>query len=445
MSSRLPRPNITAHTRSPSPDPILSTSTADPAGYVPFQANRDRTNLKRKAIPEEDELENDHELENKPNAERPRKVPTTAASKLSKASALQPSRGGGNILSSRPPAPLTKPKPPTLAATGMSRSTSGINTTRGTSAPPQMNLGVAPRKPTSRAGPSRVVSGPTAGKKPSPGEQRFHNLQSQITSLESARQADADRLAATMESERQKVSELQTNQQALSVQLAKAREDEMSRRREVGGLEDELNEVKRRWKREVGDLEHTVKQKEREIRDVTEDFRLAKEDLQRERDTVSQLRSSISVQEATNLQLSTELSVLRTQNVTLLSNIHSSSRDMSAVQFSLEAAQKRMKELEEKAREDELVRRKLHNLVQELKGNIRVFARVRPVLSSDLPDDIDPTATEYLDSLKASMTFPDQRDNKEIVLHSTSESATGQERKEVWQFGFDRVRSSHLL
>lgn len=40
-------------------------------------------------------------------------------------------------------------------------------------------------------------------------------------------------------------------------------------------------------------------------------------------------------------------------------------------------------ELEEKLRAGEVQRRKLHNLVQELRGNIRVFARVRPFLPSD--------------------------------------------------------------
>jgi len=36
--------------------------------------------------------------------------------------------------------------------------------------------------------------------------------------------------------------------------------------------------------------------------------------------------------------------------------------------------------LEVKIREDEMVRRKLHNAILELKGNIRVFCRVRPIL-----------------------------------------------------------------
>lgn len=40
-------------------------------------------------------------------------------------------------------------------------------------------------------------------------------------------------------------------------------------------------------------------------------------------------------------------------------------------------------ELEEKLRVAEVQRRKLHNLVQELRGNVRVFARVRPFLPND--------------------------------------------------------------
>lgn len=38
--------------------------------------------------------------------------------------------------------------------------------------------------------------------------------------------------------------------------------------------------------------------------------------------------------------------------------------------------------LEQRHREDEAIRRKLHNTIQELKGNIRVYCRVRPASST---------------------------------------------------------------
>jgi kinesin family protein C1 len=43
----------------------------------------------------------------------------------------------------------------------------------------------------------------------------------------------------------------------------------------------------------------------------------------------------------------------------------------------------RIRELQEEVRQSEITRRKLHNTIQELRGNVRVFARVRPFLPSD--------------------------------------------------------------
>lgn len=46
--------------------------------------------------------------------------------------------------------------------------------------------------------------------------------------------------------------------------------------------------------------------------------------------------------------------------------------------------------------------------------------------------------------VKAEIAYPDKMDHKEIVLRSSSESATGQERKDEWVFSFDRVSIDSL-
>ncbi len=120
---------------------------------------------------------------------------------------------------------------------------------------------------------------------------------------------------------------------------------------------------------------------------------------------------------------------------------------VSTLRLDLDAARRRVDELEAETREAERVRRRLHNLVQELKGNIRVFARVRPLLSSDVSGTNDEKARM---AALANISFPDPRDHREIVLSSISESATGQEPKDTWNFSFDRVitpflsRASHI-
>lgn len=407
------------------------------------------TSLKRKVIYEEE----DH-------SDPPRKVAAVGTNGASKPNRpLQPSRTATNLrtASTNVPKPLTKPRAPVLST---SRSTS----VRGTSAPPQSSAAVSrvTSRPTtsSRAGAiPRTVSGPLRTLAGVPEDKRFNEIQTQLSSLESARAADAARLAADMEAERAKVSELQQNHLALSRELATAKDQELNQRRELSNASDEIANIKKMHSMEVMDLEMSLKKRDREIREVNEDLRMCREDLERERTTVSSLKSTIAHQSNAHLTLTTENHSLQAQNAALQSSIDVTSRNVSDLRFQLEAAERKVAEMKEEAMESESVRRKLHNMVQELKGNIRVFCRVRPVLPSDAPLDAStnssasgststpPAGPEEVqrlrDELQANMLFPDQRDHKEIVLNSSSESATGQERKETHSFGFDRVCPLH--
>lgn len=83
-----------------------------------------------------------------------------------------------------------------------------------------------------------------------------------------------------------------------------------------------------------------------------------------------------------------------------------------------------------KLREEETLRRKLHNQIQELKGNIRVLCRVRPFLEH-----------EKFENGLADIKYPDEsKEGKEIeIIGQTTESSLGSVHTKSYPFTFDKV------
>ena len=80
-----------------------------------------------------------------------------------------------------------------------------------------------------------------------------------------------------------------------------------------------------------------------------------------------------------------------------------------------------------------LLSRELHNQVQELQGNIRVFCRVRPLLAGE---------EGSLDH----MAFPDShRDGRKLTVTSQKQDYKGTSTTKDSNFTFDRVRTHMLL
>ncbi|KAF8507948.1 P-loop containing nucleoside triphosphate hydrolase protein [Hysterangium stoloniferum] len=238
-----------------------------------------------------------------------------------------------------------------------------------------------------------------------------------------------------MEAERSKVQELQTFHLQLSKQLADSKTAEIEQRRNLINVSDELDALRKKHAREIMDLEMDKTKLQREVRELKEELRIGVDDLSRERQTVSALKSNISQQSTALLSFQTQITALQATNSTLHASLSAATSHTGDMNIQLERANTRTAELEKELREAETSRRKLHNTIQELKGNIRVFCRVRPPLPSDKP----PSDTDACEPLVAEIEYPDKRDHKEINLSASSESATGTERIETWNFGFDRV------
>lgn len=83
---------------------------------------------------------------------------------------------------------------------------------------------------------------------------------------------------------------------------------------------------------------------------------------------------------------------------TTITNLEQAKADLEQVQA----------DLEQKIREHESVRRMLHNTIQELKGNIRVFCRMRPLLENENEDSTESGLSQikFPDDDAGTQSFP---------------------------------------
>lgn len=128
----------------------------------------------------------------------------------------------------------------------------------------------------------------------------------------------------------------------------------------------------KKFKREIDDLEFSKSSLERKCKSLEDELNSKMEEIAGLKTSVSQLTSSSAGMEA-------ELK----QTKTMLSNSQEHVKDLTKLSDEQTA---KIEIYEENARAFETERRKLHNTIQELKGNIRVFCRIRPLLKDETGD-----------------------------------------------------------
>jgi kinesin family protein C1 len=203
--------------------------------------------------------------------------------------------------------------------------------------------------------------------------------------------------------------------------LKAALEEEQTRR-----VRQEL-ELETEYKLKLQNAGLEADSKEREIINVKGELTNVKAELDREKVLKTALQNQLT--EATTLNLTLEAShkAMKEKIDFLESDSQAQSQAFNDLHRRMEEAIKAAEVANEKLRQEETLRRKLHNQVQELKGNIRVMCRVRPASASE---------TE-----PAKIGFPDaDTDSKEVAVRGPeTRSATGNVTTATYSYSFDRV------
>jgi len=125
---------------------------------------------------------------------------------------------------------------------------------------------------------------------------------------------------------------------------------------------------------------------------------------------VSNLEDELDNYEVTVGNQKTEITKLKNEVTQLRSDCGDNAGELERRQIRINECEAQIEKLVEKGDWHEAERRRLHNTIQELKGNIRVFCRMRPFLPSELKAG---------DTESSHVSF-DENDSTKIVVNDTN-------------------------
>lgn len=214
-----------------------------------------------------------------------------------------------------------------------------------------------------------------------------------------------------LQEERKKLEELSTRTKSLD-----------TARLEQGKLaEEQLNFVRSEASERVKELENRLD----EAQSATSRYF---SELENRKQEVTHMKEALVLQESNMSRYNYEKISLGAKIEALCGELTDKNRELSRLFEENKAHLQVICTLEGQAREDAAMRRKLHNAIQELKGNIRVFCRVRPLLEKELASSSTLAAQhmfEYNEKGQGLVAKPQQGEGKSVVMS--------------YPFKFDRV------
>ncbi|KAM5429579.1 kinesin-like nuclear fusion protein [Microsporum canis] len=204
-------------------------------------------------------------------------------------------------------------------------------------------------------------------------------------------------------------------------------ETELAVERQLRAQELEQMAAQSSLEKQRGQLD--LSNKDREIQDLLIQKERLQGDLEREHALNKELQQSSIVNANNTVTLESSIRALKARIEFLESGSKEQSDAFAKLDKELREALDETNATKAQLRKEETLRRRLHNQIQELKGNIRVFCRVRPVLATDTGENI------------ANISFPDEdMECREIVVRGPEErSSLGVVSAKNHSFSYDHV------
>ncbi|GJJ71715.1 kinesin family member C1 [Entomortierella parvispora] len=247
-------------------------------------------------------------------------------------------------------------------------------------------------------------------------------------------------LTSKLESSESKISELESFRQTLQSKVAVKEIENKDILQKMHHVEqdlqmtarqhaDEIRSLKAQHSLEMEQLKMTQTRLKQEMDMLENKLRSTNTQLESQMQENMSLRSTISTQSSNCLALESDNRAAKLKIERTEKTLAQRESTIETLERQLSESQLLVKDLEQRIRNEESIRRRLHNTIQELKGNIRVFCRVRPATTSK---------TTKSESTVALIKYPDQ-EGREIEFAHATESATGNQTEKRYPFTFDKV------
>ncbi|KAI8469221.1 MAG: kinesin-like protein [Monoraphidium minutum] len=177
-------------------------------------------------------------------------------------------------------------------------------------------------------------------------------------------------------------------------QVQKLRDEREAAAREVAVLRVDLDATRADRER----LTTEARELKEELDKIREAAGKSGENLEAICNSKATLEAQLNSQRALLDSLRTDLGNAREHQAMAESLAASRGSQLDDMKAQLSTLQESLADAERRVFESELIRRKLHNTIQELKGNIRVFCRVRPSLQAEVEGEgsgLEPLATSF--------------------------------------------------